>query len=150
MRGAYSIELIFPDNETVNKICSAAILAVSCGTVAFTGRKQMLLFSDSEIVSMSEQSYSEFMATAKVSANGTEPAVLTEVGKRMTSALETYLASAGKGNTQFGILLPANQSILPPFKSCKPEESLRTVVQHQFVWKSRFLQKRQGIFQISH
>lgn len=84
-------------------ICSAAIMAVSCGTVAFTGRKQMLLFSDSEIISMSEQSYSEFMATAKVSANGTESAVLTEVGKRMTLALETYLASAGKGNTLSGL-----------------------------------------------
>ena len=44
-------------------ICAGAILA-ACGTVAFTGRRQMLLFSDSEIAQLSEQSYNEFMRKA--------------------------------------------------------------------------------------
>ena len=44
--------------------CVAAIILASCGTVAFTGRKQMLLFSDSDITELSKSSYKEFMSTA--------------------------------------------------------------------------------------
>lgn len=84
-------------------LCAAAIMTASCGTVAFTGRKQVLLFSDSEIASLSEQSYTEFMSTAKVSTNAADSKMLVEVGKRMTSALETYLSSAGQTSTLAGL-----------------------------------------------
>lgn len=83
-------------------ICAGAILA-ACGTVAFTGRKQMLLFSDSEIAQLSEQSYNEFMSTAKVSGNAVESRKLTEVGKRMVGALESYLRSTGGGSALSGL-----------------------------------------------
>ncbi|MGM9736020.1 MAG: M48 family metallopeptidase [Candidatus Cryptobacteroides sp.] len=89
--------------RTISMLCTAAILAASCGTVAFTGRKQVLLFSDSEIASLSEQSYTEFMSTAQVSSDAAGTAMLNEVGQRMTSALETYLTSTGQTSALAGL-----------------------------------------------
>ena len=46
-------------HSTLRRGILVAILAAllcSCGTVAFTGRKQMLLFSDSQITELSESS----------------------------------------------------------------------------------------------
>ncbi len=63
----------------------------ACGTVLFTGRRQVLLFSDSEITALSEQSYTDFMKTAKPSTNKVNVATVREVGSRMVAALETYL-----------------------------------------------------------
>lgn len=83
------------------KILAGLALAgalVSCGVVAFTGRRQMLLFSDSEITSLSDQSYAEFMSTAQVSNRAADTKTLTTVGKKMTAALESYLNSTGQAN----------------------------------------------------
>ena len=46
-------------------LATAALFAASCGVVSFTGRKQILLYSDSEIAALSDESYTEFMSTAK-------------------------------------------------------------------------------------
>lgn len=73
-----------------------AAIAYSCKSVAFTGRKQFLVYSDSQITSLSDQSYTEFMSTAKLSADQTNTAMVQRVGKRMTEALETYLKSINK------------------------------------------------------
>ena len=61
------------------------MLTVSCGVVSFTGRKQILLFSDSEIAALSDESYAEFMSTAKVSAD----AAATQQLHRWSRASET-------------------------------------------------------------
>ena len=53
--------------KIISAIAATAVMAVSCGVVSFTGRKQILLFSDSEITALSDQSYAEFMSTATVS-----------------------------------------------------------------------------------
>ena len=81
----------------------AALLASACGTVAFTGRKQVLLFSDSEISTLSEQSYSDFMKTATPSRDTKNAKMVAEVGARMTSALESYLASTGGNDALKGL-----------------------------------------------
>ena len=52
----------------------AAIL-VGCGTtntVPITGRKQTLMVSDGEMLSLSTQQYTDFMKTAKLSTNATD------------------------------------------------------------------------------
>lgn len=88
-----------------NIACGTAVLAgiTSCGVVAFTGRHQMLLFSDSEIASLSDQSYAEFISTAKISTNKSDSKMLAEVGARMTSALDSYLKSTGGASTLSGL-----------------------------------------------
>lgn len=83
--------------------CCLAATLTACGTVAFTGRKQMLLYSDSEICALSEQSYKEFISSAKVSSRTADSKVLKEVGGRMTQALESYLESSGMNNSLTGL-----------------------------------------------
>ena len=49
-----------------------AAMLVSCGTtstVPITGRKQNLMVSDGEMLSLSTQQYQEFMKTAKLSTD---------------------------------------------------------------------------------
>ena len=77
-------------------LATAALFAASCGVVSFTGRKQILLYSDSEIAALSDESYTEFMSTAKASSNATATQTLQEVGKKMTAALESYLEKNGQ------------------------------------------------------
>ena len=75
----------------------AAIL-VSCGTtktVPVTGRKQTLMVSDGEMLSLSTQQYTEYMKTAKPSTNATNTAMVKRVGQRLATAVETYLKSNG-------------------------------------------------------
>ena len=76
-------------------LLSAAVL-IACSSVAFTGRNRVLLYSDSEITSLSNESYKEMMATSQVSDNKAQAAMIQEVGERLTAALTKYLASIGQ------------------------------------------------------
>lgn len=76
----------------------ATLMLASCGTtstVPITGRKHTLLVSDSEVLSLSNKQYSEFMQTAKVSTNTTNTAMVKRVGQRLATAVETYLKNNG-------------------------------------------------------
>ena len=75
-----------------------ATVIVACSTVAFTGRNRVLLYSDSEIASLSAESYNELMSTSKLSDNKAQAAMIQEVGVRLTDALGKYLASQGQSN----------------------------------------------------
>lgn len=79
------------------------VAVTSCSTVAFTGRNRLLLYSDSDIFNMSDQSYMELMATSVRSSDTKRTVTVSEVGKRMTSALKTYLASVGQEDVLAGI-----------------------------------------------
>ncbi len=70
----------------------------ACGTtstVPVTGRKHSLLVSDAEVLSLSNQEYSKFMKTAKVSTDATNTAMVKRVGQRLANAVESYLKSNG-------------------------------------------------------
>lgn len=79
--------------KIIAAIAATTILAVSCGVVSFTDRRQLLLFSDSEITALSDQSYSEFMSTAKISKDADATQMLKGIGDKMVSALEAYMNS---------------------------------------------------------
>ena len=75
----------------------AAILT-SCGTtstVPISGRKQNLLVSDEQVLSLSEQQHQEYMKTAKKSTNTTNTAMVQRVGQRLANAVINYLNSNG-------------------------------------------------------
>ena len=77
-----------------------AILA-SCGTttqVPVTGRKQRLVVSDEEVMSLSNQEYQKYMQSAKLSTNATNTAMVKRCGQRLASAVETYLRNNGLAN----------------------------------------------------
>ena len=75
-----------------------ALILVSCGTtktVPITGRKQNLVVSDGDMLSLSTQQYTEYMKTAKPSTNQTNTAMVKRVGQRLATAVETYLRNNG-------------------------------------------------------
>ena len=78
-----------------------AVLLVSCGTtntVPITGRKQNLMVSDGEVLTLSTQQYQEFMKTAKVSTNATNTAMVKRVGTNLANAVVNFLNTNGYQN----------------------------------------------------
>ena len=73
----------------------ASLLLASCSTVPLTGRKQMLLVSDSEVLSSSLTQYNDYIKSAKKSANAAQTAMVVRVGKKIASATEAYLRANG-------------------------------------------------------
>ena len=76
----------------------ACLLAVACGTtetVPLTGRKHRLRVTDQQVLSLSSQEYSKYMASAKKSANATNTAMVQRVGKKLATAVENYLRNNG-------------------------------------------------------
>lgn len=70
---------------------ATVLLLYGCGSVPLTGRKQMLLVSDSEVLSSSLTQYSEYIKSAPISSNATKKAMVTRVGKKIAAATEQYL-----------------------------------------------------------
>ena len=68
----------------------------SCSTVAVTGRKQLHLVSDEEVLSLSNQSFTDYMKTAKPSTDRKNTEMVVRVGKNIAGAVETYLKSHGR------------------------------------------------------
>lgn len=81
-----------------------AILA-SCGTsstVPLTGRKQRLLVSDEQVMSLSNQEYNDYMKSAKISTDASNTAMVKRVGQRLANAVVTYLNNNGMANDAAG------------------------------------------------
>lgn len=76
----------------------AAILMSACGTtqtVPLTGRKHNLRVTDQQVLSLSSQEYTKYMSTAKKSTNTANTAMVQRVGKKLATAVESYLRNNG-------------------------------------------------------
>lgn len=73
-------------------LLGTAILAGSCSTVPLTGRRQLSLVPESEIISMSLINYSDFLKGNQLSTNRTNAALVQEVGKNISAAVIKYFA----------------------------------------------------------
>ena len=73
----------------------ALFLLAGCSSVPLTGRKQVLLVSDSEVLSSSLTQYNDYIKTAKKSTNTTQTAMVVRVGKKIAAATEAYLKANG-------------------------------------------------------
>ncbi len=73
----------------------ALLVLAGCSTVPLTGRKQLHLVSDQEVLSLSNQSYNEYIATAKKSTNQQETAMVVRVGRNIANAVEDYMRNHG-------------------------------------------------------
>lgn len=71
------------------------LLLTGCGSVPVTGRKQVLLVSDQEVLSSSLTQYKDYIKSAPRSTSKTKSAMVTRVGKRIAAATEQYLRSHG-------------------------------------------------------
>ena len=70
-----------------------ASLLAGCSTVPITGRSQLSLVSDKEVLATSLTSYRDYMSTASVSTDRVGSEQVTRVGRRIAGATEAYLRS---------------------------------------------------------
>lgn len=72
-----------------------ALLVSGCSLVPLTGRRQINLVSDAQVVAISEQQYRSFISQAPKSRDMAQTQRTREMGKRIASATERYLRSIG-------------------------------------------------------
>lgn len=71
------------------------LLLASCSSVPFTGRRQLQLVSNQEVIALSLQQYQDFMRTAPVERGSDEAKMVTRIGSRIASAVETFYTNKG-------------------------------------------------------
>ena len=72
-----------------------SLILISCGQVMITGRKQILLYSQGDITSLSNQAYTELKTKAKPSDNAKYNKMVNDVGVRLTGAVSKYCRQNG-------------------------------------------------------
>ncbi len=68
------------------------LLVYACAKVAVTGRQQLSLVSNAEIIPMANQQYDSVVKTANLSKNQQQVAMVKSVGSRIQRAVEQYMA----------------------------------------------------------
>lgn len=67
----------------------------ACATVPVTGRKQLSMVSNSEIIPMADQQYQQVLKENKASTNQEYISTVKNVGIKIQKAVEEYMASKG-------------------------------------------------------
>lgn len=127
----------------------AAIIFVQCSTVAVTGRKQLSLISNSEIIPMSFQEYEKVKANNQVITGTPEAEMVKRVGNNIKISVEQYMAERGLSDQLNGfdwefILIKDDETVnawcMPGGKVafytaimpiCKDEDGLAVVMGHE-------------------
>ncbi|MEH0154329.1 M48 family metallopeptidase [Limibacter armeniacum] len=119
-----------------------------CSKVPITGRNQITLVSNSEILALSQQNYKEVLKESKLSNDADKVAQLRKIGNKISAAVEEYLKSKGKGEIlqgykwEFNLIESEQQNawampggkvafytgILPV---CKNEDGIAVVMSHE-------------------
>ncbi len=73
----------------------SALLLESCGSVPFTGRRQLQLVSNEEVLALSLQQYQEFMRTAPVERGTPNAQMVNRIGNRIANAVKTFYTNNG-------------------------------------------------------
>ena len=71
------------------------LLIYSCSSVAVTGRKQLSLVSNSEIIPMATSQYQEVIKKGPLSTDQQQTQMVKRVGVKIQKAVEEYMASKG-------------------------------------------------------
>ena len=76
-------------------LLTAGLIMPSCGSVALTGRKQLLLVSDQEVYQAGLTQYNEYIASSQLSSDTKNTAIVKSVGQKLAAATEQYLKANG-------------------------------------------------------
>lgn len=68
------------------------LIVYGCATVAVTGRQQLSLVSNEEIIPVVNQQYDSIVRNAKLSNDQQQTAMVKEVGRKIQKAVEQYMA----------------------------------------------------------
>ena len=71
------------------------LLLAACATVPLTGRQQLSIIPDSEMMAMSYQQYAEVIGASTLSRDREQVAMVRRVGARIQAAVERYMAREG-------------------------------------------------------
>ena len=77
-----------------NRLLSFLLITLfvyGCSSVPLTGRRQLSLVSDDQVLSLSLQQYGEYINTARKSTNQANIALVTRVGQNIANAVTAYL-----------------------------------------------------------
>ncbi len=75
-----------------------ALAIISCSVVPFTGRKQLIIVPESEMIAMGLASYTEFIKGNPVSSDQANVNMVREVGKKLSDAVDYYFAASNMGS----------------------------------------------------
>jgi predicted Zn-dependent protease len=75
-----------------------SIFTASCTKNSITGRNQLLLVSESELMQLSNQQYKSFLNSHKVIPGGQQAEMVSRVGSRISRAITGYLNQKGQGD----------------------------------------------------
>lgn len=76
-------------------ISTVGVLIYGCATVAVTGRQQLTLVSNAEIIPVANQEYDEVVKKGPLSKNKEQTDMVKRVGGRIQKAVEKYMADKG-------------------------------------------------------
>lgn len=68
------------------------LILYACATVAVTGRSQLNLVSNAEIIPVVNQQYDSIIRNARLSSDARQTAMVKEVGRKIQNAVEKYMA----------------------------------------------------------
>ncbi len=86
------------DSSFTKIIVVAFFLLTSCATVPLTGRKQLSLVNESEVMTLSLTQYDQFLKSNKISTNKMETERIKRIGNRIAFAVENYFMEGGFPN----------------------------------------------------
>lgn len=72
------------------------VFLTSCATVPLTGRKQLSLVNESEVMSLSLSQYDQFIKSNKISSNKVETDRIRRVGNRIAVSVEEFFSNNGQ------------------------------------------------------
>jgi len=81
----------------MRKDLSLAFILFLCGcsTVPITGRKQLSFIPQTELLTLSDQSYKDVLSKATVSSDASQTAQVREVGQKIANAAESFMKDNG-------------------------------------------------------
>lgn len=79
-------------------ILLVSLTAISCTKNSITGRNQLLLVSETELMALSSQQYKTFLSQHKVIPSGPQADMVQRTGSRIAKAIAGYLQKNGKSD----------------------------------------------------
>ena len=76
-------------------LIAVILIVIACSTVPLTGRRQLSLVPESDVIALSLTEYDKFIKSNKLSTDKNKAAMVKRVGERISKAVDAYMASAG-------------------------------------------------------
>ncbi|MGB2957345.1 MAG: M48 family metallopeptidase [Bacteroidota bacterium] len=84
-----------PEKSTRFMPLVMAVLFIACSTVPLTGRQQLNIIPDSQLLAMSYQEYGTFVNSATISKDGPKTLMVRRVASKIQKAVEDFAAQKG-------------------------------------------------------